>query len=217
MPAASPFASSLGFLIVEARSRIGHAGVELLEAHRGFECITSVTRVPAPLSTALVAAASALPGASAHYVYPPVDVHLTIVSLDSSPLPRAEAVSECARVISAAAPFDVRLRGLAITPQSMFVKAWDIDGSLRKLRDAVAAATRCDLPLPRRLLGFVNLVRFTSQDVVELDAGVRSLRRRDFGTFTVRNVEIVRTDKVLSADATRVLARARLGGDHRSS
>jgi hypothetical protein len=61
-------------------------------------------------------------------------------------------------------------------------------------------------------LAYANLIRFRGPVSRRLLERVKTLRRRDFGTFTVDAVEVLRTDKVLSEDATQLIAHVPLGG-----
>jgi hypothetical protein len=62
-----------------------------------------------------------------------------------------------------------------------------------------------------RPLGHANLVRFSGPVTAAFLAEVARQRRRDFGSWTVTEVELVRTDRYLSHEGTTVLARLRLG------
>ena len=70
-------------------------------------------------------------------------------------------------------------------------------------------------PLPLRLLGFVNLLRFGHSQVHDVIASAAAARGPApiGGTFHAQCVEIVRTDKVLSRTGTFLLQRVELSGD----
>lgn len=202
---------ALGFAVVRARSRPTPTGIELLDAHRDFECLTSVVRVPSDAAARVVTVARALPGASEHYVYLPGDLHLTVLNLDAVRSTVPELLRTTEQVATSALRFPVELRGLGMTGQSIYVQAWDPTGSLCRLRAGMAAATGCGASLPRRLLGFVNIVRFRHPRVDELRAERGRWRRLALGSFVVGEVEVVRTNKVLAATATTVVGRFPLG------
>ena len=63
-----------------------------------------------------------------------------------------------------------------------------------------------------RGLGHANLVRFSGPVTAGFLAELARLRRQDFGTFTVDEVELVRTDRLLSPEGTTTLGRLRLEG-----
>lgn len=166
--------------------------------------------MPGDLAESAVRAARSLPGSAGHYVYPPGDLHLTVANLDSAVLRGAELLRACQQVAAATPPFQVRMHGLGMTAHSVYAQVWDQTGSLWRLRRELAAATGGPLSLPRRLLGFVNLVRFLGPDVRGMHDAVRHLRHLELGSLDVDAIEIVRTDKVLATDATTVLGRLAL-------
>ena len=230
-------AQAVGFALVQARElRHLPGGVEVLDlgavgggaagaAPAGH--LTSVVRVPADLGEALAAATRALPGAVGHYLYPAGQLHLTVLNLDGlnldgRPLGRSP-LGAVAAVVGRAAPFPVLLAGFGVSRTSVYVRAYDPTASLRRLRTRLVRATGCRPPLPLRLLGFVNVLRFSGFDVRELLAGLASIRDRGpasgiratpgpRGELAAREVEIVRTDKVLSPAGTVLLRRVALGG-----
>ncbi|MFT3875336.1 MAG: hypothetical protein QM708_02755 [Propioniciclava sp.] len=184
----------------------------MLDPHDGFSCLTSVVRVPADAAAGALEIVRALPQAAEHYVYPSTDLHLTIANLDESPLTPAQLPGACGAAARASVPFPIELRGLGVTRQSLYAQAWDTTGALWRLRAAVAGATGVTLSPSRRLLGFVNLMRFRTGDAQTLIDGLARWRTVALGTFVTREFEIVRTDKVLSIEATDVLGTAPLGG-----
>lgn len=205
-------ALSAGFAAVRLRFRPAGGRGDVFDKAAAYSCVTSVTRVPEEQSTRMRDAVGSIAGIDRHYVYPPTDLHRTIANLDASPLDPDDLVKRVADAVAGAAPFEVRLRGLAITSQSIYAQAWDMSGGLRRVRECVQDAAGIRLPLMRRTLGFVNLARFRERDVQALRAGIGRFARADFGAFTVGTVEIVRTDKVFAADRTRVLGVGRLRG-----
>lgn len=197
-------------MFIRARARLSRGGVELLDAHRDFECLTSVMRLPPDIAAQVATLAGALPGAAGHYLYPLGDLHLTVLNLDTARLPINELQAATARTLRSAERFPIRLRGFGMTRHSVYAQAWDSTGALWRLRGRLAAATGCRDTPSRRLLGFVNVIRFMNPDVTELRAGVCGLHRLDIGAFDAQEVEIVRTNKVLATAATTVLQKYRL-------
>ena len=182
-------------------------------ARRVSPHLTSVVRVPAGLAQTLADATHALPGAAGHYLYPHGDLHLTVLNVDAARQPRlAERVEAVAAALAPAAPFPVVLAGLGVSRWSVYARAYDPAGSLWRLRAQVADATGSRPPLPLRLLGFVNVLRFVRPEVGELLAGLAPMRRVPLGVFDVAAVEVVRTDRVLSAAGTEMLRRVVLAG-----
>ena len=63
-----------------------------------------------------------------------------------------------------------------------------------------------------RGLGHANLGRFSGPVTTGLPAELVRMGRQDFGSFTVGEVELVRTDRLLSPAGTTTLARLPLAG-----
>jgi hypothetical protein len=115
-------------------------------------------------------------------------------------------------------PFRVTLRGLGLSPWTVFAQAYGADEQLRAMRAALrgrlherADAPRRDSPLRRALpLVLSNVVRFTGPVDRAMIHSVGRLRREAFGTFEVVEIEVVRTDGFLSPQATETLGRISL-------
>jgi hypothetical protein len=205
-----------GYAVLDVRERRRlRSGVTVvataLEPASAVRHVTSVTRLPSWLAAAATSVVEGLPGVAGHYVYPQPDVHLTLLNLDRSAYPNRVQLAR--EALTGAAVCSVELRGLATPSHSVYAKVYDSSGALAALRGRIAGATGCRPSLAARWLGFVNLVRFTSQDVAELVDAVRAMHRAPLGTLEIRHIEIVETDKVLSQHATTVLQRIDLADD----
>lgn len=183
---------------------------EVMGGDAEYSCVTSVTRLPDDSGSELLRAARTIAGVKDHYVYPATDLHLTVANLDMSSLDERTLGQRIGEAVAAVQPFDVELRGIAMTSQSIYAQAWDSSGALWRLRGLVQDAAGIRLPFARRLLGFVNVVRFRNPALGSLISGVRDLARADLGRFTVRAIEVVRTDKLLSVERTEVISATRL-------
>jgi hypothetical protein len=165
--------------------------------------LTSVLRLNLPLTTTLEIA-------ERHYRYPANTVHVTVANLDDSNVPVATAVEQLSgRVL---APVSLRLEGFGCSADTIFVKTF-YDAAFASLRKTVRRAF--EMPrgplqviraLPYSAMAFANVVRFDG-------AGERPPRNITlYGLVTIDTMEIVRTDRVLSDDATEVVARISLDG-----
>ena len=67
-------------------------------------------------------------------------------------------------------------------------------------------------PPSRGGLGHADLARFSGPVTTGLLAELARMGRQDFGSFTVGEVELVRTDRLLSPAGTTTLARLPLAG-----
>lgn len=180
--------------------------------------VTTVSRLPAEVVAALAPALDRLradgPG---HHYYPPGTVHLTVQNLDGLDLdgdPGAAArLAELRALVGAHAPFRAVVRGLGVSAGTVFAQVLPCDAALRTLRaDLLGFLERHAVARRRpRPLGHANVVRFAGPVTAAFLAELAHQRHRDFGSWTVTEVELVRTDRYLSHEGTTVLARMALG------
>ena len=190
-----------------------------------FSCLTTLIRVPEPVGVRIEAALEELrtrwPG---HAYYPPSSMHVTVLNLDPYVTVGAGAAGEQAvidravRMLSQHRRFRVTLRGLNVSPWTVFAQAYGADAQVSRLRASLRRAfreqkdaPRRDSPLRRALpLVLSNAVRFTGPVDPALLRALHRWRDHTFGPFEVREVEIVRTDGFMSPDRTIVRTRAEL-------
>jgi 2'-5' RNA ligase len=184
-----------------------------------FSCLTTVVRVPERVGERIEAALEEVrdrwPG---HAYYPPASMHVTVLNLD--PYVSAEVGSEAAVIERAAdvlgrnAGFRVTLRGLNLSPWTVFAQAYGADASVARMRASLRGAfreqedaPRRDSPLRRAMpLVLANAVRFMGPVHPGLLRALRPWQDHAFGAFDVGEVAIVRTDGFLSPEKTDVLA-----------
>jgi hypothetical protein len=173
-----------------------------------------------------------LPALSGHYIYPPGDIHTTLLYLSpylgqrasegdiDSELAQIEAIVSAS--VRSLPPLGFSAFGLGLFPTTIFAQllpcpCTDLPALrqelARRLRDSDLAGPEADSyeATARWDLSFANLVRFTrpaDPDIVKILA---PLREAKLAEVAVPDVEIVRTDKFLSARGTDVLARIPLG------
>jgi 2'-5' RNA ligase len=188
--------------------------------------LTTVVRLPVAVADALAPVVERLralgPG---HRWYPPQALHVTVQNLDGLLLatggpPPGEADGPATvpaplrELVAAHRPFRLAVRGLGVAPGSVFALALPGDATLASLRDGLGrlppGGTR--RRWVGRGLGHANLARFSGPVGGGLLAEVARLRRQDFGTFAVDEVELVSTDRWLSPEGTTTLGRLRLAG-----
>jgi hypothetical protein len=158
--------------------------------------LTAVVRIP---EVALALPALDLP--ARHLRYPPGSVHVTVANLDAARVPL-----DAALVALAVRPLPVArfsLDGLAVSPDTVFVRCLYGEG-FAALRRAVVAAfdlppRRSPLAVPSRSTAHANVVRFAGRGAWVAD-------RRPTGVVEATALEVVRTDRYLSPEATEVLA-----------
>ncbi|GLZ05681.1 hypothetical protein Acsp03_31470 [Actinomadura sp. NBRC 104412] len=176
--------------------------------------LTSVVRVPDHLGARLREAV--LPAGDAHgghYVYPVGDLHVTLTNLDAYrdvPVERIEeALTDC---LSRVGPVELSLRGLAISRATVFAQvhaspAWRLFRLRAAVRRTLTPSAGAIPGRPADMVGFCNVLRFRHRDIAPAKAIVAGHRDIEIGRFLLDDVEIVRTDKVLSAANTAILAK----------
>ena len=181
--------------------------------------LTLLVRVPTEagrrVAEGVTTVAAREPG---HYVYPSTDLHLTVVDcsafLGPGDLRRAlsELSGSVAAVLARMPTARVHLRGLNLFPASVYAQAWDPDGGLRRMRQQLRARFGSRTPLRDRV-SFVNALRFAGPTSPLLARRVAEARGTDFGWFVADRVELVLTDRTLSALATTPVASYSLGAN----
>jgi hypothetical protein len=173
--------------------------------------VTLVARLPADVGDRIAAAAAQVAD-HGQYLYPPSDLHLTVVDC-SAHLLRGnldEALGELSvsvrHVLDGVEAPAVHLHGMNLFSASVYVQAWDVDGDVRRLRSRVRRNLH-SRPKPRDVVSFVNVVRFQKAVSRAAIAAVARERRTEFGAFALGSVELVLTDRVLSSAGTTVLER----------
>jgi 2'-5' RNA ligase len=177
--------------------------------------LTTVVRLPAPIAEALAPALERLrvlgPG---HHWYPPETMHVTVQSLDGA-VPADRVERGVGDLVATHPPFRLTVRGLGVAPGAVYALALPGDATLRSLRAGLgrlAAGRRPRRPRVGRGLGHANLARFSGPVTTGLLAELARMGGQDFGSFTVGEVELVRTDRLLSPAGTTTLARFPLAG-----
>ncbi|MDT3438933.1 MULTISPECIES: 2'-5' RNA ligase family protein [unclassified Pseudofrankia] len=192
------------------RLRRGHAiPWHAEEGPRAF--LTTVIRIPETVGDRLREAARPAAGAGGHHLYPAASLHVTLINLDRhADVPVARVEQVLADCVSAAPPVVFDLWGLAVARNTIYVQAyarparavpWLRASILRRLDP-----DRREGPPRGAALAFSNVVRFRSTDIAAAREVTRAHRADHFGSFSLEAVELVRTDKVMSAAGTETLA-----------
>jgi len=126
---------------------------------------------------------------------------------------RAGLLAELRALVGSHRPFQAAVRGLGVSAGTVFAQVLPCDAALRTLRaDLLGFLERHAVARRRpRPLGHANVVRFAGPVTAAFLAELAHQRHRDFGSWTVTEVELVRTDRYLSHEGTTVLARMALG------
>jgi 2'-5' RNA ligase len=190
-----------------------------------FRCLTTVIRIPEPVGVRIESALREIRERwPEHAYYPPSSMHVTILNLDpyvaagEGEAGEAAVVARATEVLATHRRFRITLRGLNVSPWTVFAQAHEADAPVSRLRGSLRGAfeeqrdaPRRDSPLRRALpLVLSNAVRFRGPVDPALLRALRPWRARMFGPFEVREVEVARSDGFYSAERTQVLATAEL-------
>jgi hypothetical protein len=192
-----------------ARTRLtGAAGLPPRRAAGPF--LSCIARLPAPVAAPLCrAVAEAIDPAG---VYPPASVHMTIVNLDGAP--GAGLPARVGAWASAQPPLSAGVAGIGFSRATAFA-VLDLDeAALRAARHSlrrVAGARAGPAVVLRDHVAVVNVARFERPLEACAARRLSQLRRFEVPPFALASVELVRTDKVLSATGTEILGTFALG------
>jgi 2'-5' RNA ligase len=151
-----------------------------------------------------------------HYYYPPDSMHVTIGGVgrflgDGSNAAARRA--ELRALIGSYPSFDLTLRGLNVSPGTVFAQVIPHSRTLRALRadlrmlDRRAGGASGIGSYVRDLLPHMNIVRFSGRVTADFLDEVSRSRRVWFARWTVREVEVILSDTLLSRDGRQVLER----------
>jgi hypothetical protein len=148
------------------------------------------------------------------YVYPPTDLHMTVLNADTA-LGHMSAQTMAARLVEAltvrASP-RIEIHGLGVSRHTVFARVVAVP-SLGRLRRQIRRALGVGWPSWRPVdeVAFINLLRFRSQHDRRIVDAVRALAHEQHPTWGLNTLELVTADKVLSLDGTRLLAEIPFG------
>jgi hypothetical protein len=175
----------------------------------GFSCVTTVIRIPEPVGVRIESALRDIRERWPEHAY---------YAAGRGEAAKAAVVARAAEVLETHGRFRITLRGLNVSPWTVFAQAFGADAPVSRLRASLRGAfeeqrdaPRRDSPLRRALpLVLSNAARFRGPVDPALLRRLRPWRARMFGPFEVHDVEVARTDGFFSAERTQVLATAAL-------
>ena len=180
--------------------------------------LTIIARLPEPVTTALSEVTAELKlRNSAHYYYPPETMHFTLQNLDDVRWRCSDHFEWLAQLrsdLQSYQPFVVRARGLGVSSSTVFVQLFPENNSISELRYKLLggrSALRGFRTRAFRHLSFANIVRFSGPISLPFVQEVARRYAFFFGGFTIRQLEVVLTDKVLSAAGTQTIDHISLG------
>jgi 2'-5' RNA ligase len=185
---------------------------------------TVVIRPPAHIVTSVVSALERLREISPHHYYHPADImHVTVGSVrrflsDGSNV--AVFPDELRAIIRSYPSFDLTLRGLNVSPFTVFAQVIPHSRTLRTLRTELRMLRRQEGGASgfgnyvRDLIPHMNTVRFSGRVTAEFLDEVSRYRQVWFGRWTVREVEVRWFDTLRPGKDRQVLERVPLGPIH---
>jgi 2'-5' RNA ligase len=154
-----------------------------------------------------------------HHYYPPETMHVTIRKLGQFPpddLDVGARLAELRRTAALHPSFDLTVWGLNLSPTTVFAQIITHDQTFHSLRrhlggmadrSVYQSSSERILDGVARNLTHANVVRFSDMVTRGFIKEVSRFRRACFGRWTVREVELVRSDKLLSREGLHVIER----------
>jgi 2'-5' RNA ligase len=154
-----------------------------------------------------------------HHYYPPETLHVTVRKLGqfAPDDPGAAArLGELRHIVGSHPSFDLTMWGLNLSPTTVFAQVFPHDQIFHSLRRHLGgvAERRVDQSSSERFLAdmarslaHANVVRFSGVVTTGFIKEISRFRWTHFGRWTVREVELVRSDKLLSREGSYVIER----------
>jgi 2'-5' RNA ligase len=188
---------------------------------------TVMIRPPAHVVSSVAPALERLHEISSHHYYYPADsMHVTVAGVSqylSDGSNAAARLAELRAIIGFYPSFDLTLRGLNVSPFTVFAQVIPHSRTLRTLRTELRMLARGVGGASgfghyvRDLLPHMNVVRFSGRVTADFLDEVSRSRQLRFARWTVREVEVIRTDALLSREGRQVLERIPLAPIHPSA
>jgi 2'-5' RNA ligase len=182
-----------------------------------------IIRVPLRVASSVEPALEGLPQHNAHhYYYPPDTVHVTIRKLGQFPSDDpgfAARIAELHHIAALHPSFDLTMWGLNLSPTTVFAQVFPHDKTFHSLRRHLGGIAERSVNQSSserivdgvaRNLAHANVVRFSDLVTTGFIKELSRFRWTYFGRWTVREVELVRTDKLLSQEGLHVIERIQL-------
>ena len=182
--------------------------------------LAAIIRVPPRVASTVKPALDRLHQHSPHHhYYPPETMHVTVCKLGSFPSEDSDVAArlgELRRVVGSQPGFDLTMWGLNLSPTTIFAQVFPHDRTFHSLRGQLAgmadhsvsqSSSERLIDLAARNLAHVNVVRFSGGVTTEFVREASHFRWIHLGRWAVREVELVRSDKLLSREGSHVIER----------
>jgi 2'-5' RNA ligase len=182
--------------------------------------LAAIIRVPSRVASSVTPALDRLHQHSPHHhYYPPETMHVTVRKLGRFPSDDSDVAArlgELRRVVGSQPSFDLTMWGLNLSPTTVFAQVFPHDRTFHSLRRQLGgmadhsvsqSSSERLIDLAARNLGHANVVRFSGGVTTEFVREVSHFRRIHLGRWAVREVELVRSDKLLSREGSHLIER----------
>jgi 2'-5' RNA ligase len=179
-----------------------------------------IVRVPSHVASSVTPALEGLRQRDPHHhYYPPETMHVTVRKLGRFPSDDPGVVARLAElrhVVGSHPGFDLTMWGLNLSPTTVFAQIVPHDRTFHSLRrhlggivdrSVYQASSERLFDASARTLAHANVVRFSGLVTTGFIKEVSRFRRIHFGRWTVREVDLVRSDKLLSREGSHVIER----------
>jgi 2'-5' RNA ligase len=182
--------------------------------------LAAIIRVPPRVASSVVPALERLRQHDAHHhYYPPETMHVTVRKLGYSPPGDpgiADRLSKLRLIVGSHPNFDLAMWGLNLSPTTVFAQIVPhyrtfhaLRRHLGRLADRSVGRSSSErlIDAAARNLAHANVARFSGSVTPGFIREVSRFRWTYFGRWTVREVELVRSDKLLSRGGSHVIER----------
>jgi 2'-5' RNA ligase len=179
----------------------------------------AVIRLPPHVASSVIPVLDRLRQHNAHHhYYPPETMHITIRKLGqfASDDPGAAHLGELRHITASHPSFDLTMCGINLSPTTAFAQVFPHDQTFHSLRRQLGGVAEpiIDQSSSERIidgvarnLAHTNIVRFSNLVTREFIKEISRFRWTHFGRWTVREVELVRGDKLLSQEGEHIIER----------
>jgi 2'-5' RNA ligase len=182
--------------------------------------LAAVIRVPSHVASSVVPTLECLRQHDAHHhYYSPETMHVTVRKVGYSPSGDpgiADRIAELRLMVGSHPVFDLAMWGLNLSPTTVFAQIVPHDRTFRSLRRHLGwiadrsvgwSSSERLIDAAARNLAHANVVRFSGLVTPGFVREVSRFRWTYFGRWTVREVELVQSDRLLSRGGSHVIER----------
>lgn len=156
------------------------------------------------------------------YFYPVSELHLTILSIIScysgfvlSDIDEQKYIEVFHQALSDVEPIEIQFRGISASPNCVMIQGFPVDSGLNELRQTLreklkSSGLTTNIDSRYKLItAHCSAIRFCQplQDCAAFLEYCREYREHDFGTFTLKDIDLVFNNWYQNASVTQTLSR----------